>query len=126
MVGGMAAASLEMHLENVDYDKSINTFDIKVTDVDMDGKLEVSTVTAAQNAKVTEAEGKYKIDITFNNTFIPVASEPDDIPIPGPISTASFPFSKERTLSTAETAYVPASSGIGRITGSVSFTASIS
>ncbi len=67
------------NLENVDYDKSVNTFDIKVTDVDMDGKLEVSTVTAAQNAKVTETEGKYKVDVIFNNTFIPAASEPDDI-----------------------------------------------
>lgn len=65
--------------ENVDYDKSVNTFTIKVTDVDMDGKLEVSTVTAAQNAKVTETDGKYKVNITFNNTFIPVVSEPDDI-----------------------------------------------
>ena len=69
------------NLENVDYDKSVNTFDIKVTDVDMDGKLEVSTVTAAQNAKVTETDGKYKVNITFNNTFIPVVSEPDDIEV---------------------------------------------
>lgn len=69
------------NLENVDYDKSVNTFAIKVTDVDMDGKLEVSSVTAAQNAKVTEEDGKYKVNVTFNNTFIPVALEPDDIAI---------------------------------------------
>lgn len=68
-------------LENVDYDKSVNKFAIKVTDVDMDGKLEVSTVTATQNAKVTEADGKYKVNITFNNTFIPVVSEPNDIAV---------------------------------------------
>ncbi len=69
------------NLENVDYDKSVNTFNIRITDVDMDGKLEVSTVTAAQNAKVTETDGKYKVDVTFNNTFIPVVSEPDDITV---------------------------------------------
>lgn len=67
--------------ENVDYDKSVNTFNIRVTDVDMDGKLEVSTVTAAQNAKVTETDGKYKVDITFNNTFVPIVPEPDDITV---------------------------------------------
>ena len=69
------------NLENVDYDKSVNTFAIKVTDVDMDGKLEVSNVTAAQNANVTEEDGKYKVDVTFNNTFSPVVSEPDDIEV---------------------------------------------
>ncbi len=68
-------------LENVDYDKSVNTFAIKVTDVDMDGKLEVSTVTAAQNVKVIEVDGKYKVDVTFNNTFVPVAPDPDDIEV---------------------------------------------
>lgn len=69
------------NLDNVDYDKSINTFVIKVTDVNMDGKLEISTVTATQNAKVTETNGKYKVDITFNNTFIPNVTEPDNISV---------------------------------------------
>ena len=99
------------NLENVDYDKSVNTFAIKVTDVDMDGKLEVSNVTAAQNAKVTEADGKYKVDVTFNNTFIPVASEPNDIAVNigvnkavkntgvSSISPAGFEFVLENTVS---------------------------
>lgn len=99
------------NLENVDYDKSVNTFAIKVTDVDMDGKLEVSTVTASQNAKVTEADGKYKVDVTFNNTFIPVASQPDDIEVNigvnktvkntgvSSISPAGFEFVLENTVS---------------------------
>jgi pilin isopeptide linkage protein len=99
------------NLENVDYDKSVNTFDIKVTDVDMDGKLEVSTVTAAQNAKVTETDGKYKVNITFNNTFIPVVSEPDDIEVNigvnktikntgvSSIGPAGFEFVLENTVS---------------------------
>ena len=98
-------------LENVDYDKSVNTFAIKVTDVDMDGKLEVSTVTAAQNAKVIEEDGKYKVDVTFNNTFIPVVSEPDDIAVnigvnktvkntgASSISPTGFEFVLENTVS---------------------------
>ena len=69
------------NLENLDYDKSINTFAIRVTDVDMDGKLEINTVTAAQNAKVTETEGDYKVTVTFNNTFTPVISAPEDITV---------------------------------------------
>ena len=67
------------NLDNVDYDKSVNTFAIRVTDVDMDGKLEINTVTAAQNAKVSEADGKYNVTVTFNNTFVPAMPDPDDI-----------------------------------------------
>ena len=69
------------NLENVDYDKSVNTFAIGVTDVDMDGKLEINTVTAAQNAKVNETDGKYNVPVTFNNTFDPPA-----VPDPDPIT----------------------------------------
>ena len=69
------------NVENIDYDKSINTFAINVTDLDMDGKLEINTVTAAQNAKVTKTNGKYAVDVTFNNTFIPIVSEPDNIAV---------------------------------------------
>ena len=99
------------NIESMDYDKSVNTFAIKVTDVDMDGKLEVSTVTAAQNAKVIEEDGKYKVDVTFNNTFIPVVSEPDDIAVNigvnktvkntgvSSISPAGFEFVIENTVS---------------------------
>ena len=68
------------NLENVDYDKSINTFTIKVTDIDMDGKLEINAVSAAQNATVTESDGMYTIDVTFNNAFIPTAV-PDEIAV---------------------------------------------
>ncbi len=69
------------NLENVDYDKSVNTFTVKVTDVDMDGKLEISAVTATHNVKVTQEDGKYKVHVTFNNTFVPVVSQPDDIAV---------------------------------------------
>ena len=66
-------------LDNVDYDKSVKTFAIRVTDIDMDGKLEINTVTAAQNATVSETDGKYKVAVTFNNTYIPAVPDPDDI-----------------------------------------------
>ena len=67
--------------ENVDYDKSVNTFAIRVTDVDMDGRLEINTVSAAVNAKVNEADGNYYVDVTFNNTFVPVIPDPEDITV---------------------------------------------
>lgn len=69
------------NLENVDYDKSVNTFNIHVTDVNMDGKLEINTVNAAQNAKVTEMDGEYNVTVTFNNTFIPVIPDSEDITV---------------------------------------------
>ncbi len=68
-------------LENVDYDKSMNPFFIRVTDSDMDGKLEINAVTAGQNATVEEIEGNYNVNVTFNNTFTPVYSNPDDITV---------------------------------------------
>ena len=66
-------------LDNVAYDKSVNTFAIRVTDVDMDGALEINTVTAAQNASVSEVDGNYNVTVTFNNTFVPTVPDPDDI-----------------------------------------------
>lgn len=69
------------NLENVYYDTSVNTFSIRVTDVDMDGKLEINSVTAAQNATVKEADGKYNVSVTFNNTFVPVVPDPEDIAV---------------------------------------------
>ena len=66
-------------LDNVDYDKSVNTFTVKVTDVDMDGRLEINSVIGAQNAKVTENNGKYTVAVVFNNRFVPALPQPDDI-----------------------------------------------
>ncbi len=68
-------------LEDVDYDKSINTFTVKVTDTDMDGKLEIGAVTAGQNAKVTQENGMHNVSVTFNNTYIPAVPDPEDIAV---------------------------------------------
>ncbi len=66
-------------LDNMDYDKSVNTFSIKVTDADMDGKLEIGDVGAGQNAVASKENGSYSVLVTFNNTFVPAVPEPDDI-----------------------------------------------
>lgn len=69
-------------LENVDYDKTVNHFTVKVTDVDMDGKLEINTVTSTENAAVTKTNDGYAVSVTFNNTFIPpVVVDPDPITV---------------------------------------------
>ncbi len=69
-------------LENVDYDKTVKKFSIKVTDVDMDGKLEINTVSGTENAVVTEKNGEYNVFVTFNNKFVPpVLPDPDPITV---------------------------------------------
>ena len=68
-------------LENVDYDKTVNHFTVVVTDVDMDGKLEINTVSGTENAAVTKEGGKYAVSATFNNTFIPPVVDPDPVTI---------------------------------------------
>lgn len=67
--------------DDIDYDKSINTFKVTVTDTDMDGKLEIGDVTAAQNAKVTQKDGVHNVSVTFNNTYIPAVPDPEDIAV---------------------------------------------
>lgn len=68
-------------LENVDYDKTVNHFAIEVTDADMDGNLEIHTVTAAQNAQVTQEEDGFKVHVAFNNTFALPPVDPEDITV---------------------------------------------
>ena len=69
-------------LENVDYDKTVNHFSVKVTDVNMDGKLEINTVSGTENIAVTNENGTYAVSVTFNNTFVPpVVPDPDPITV---------------------------------------------
>lgn len=68
-------------LEDVDYDRSVNTFAVEVTDADMDGQLEIGKVTAAQNAEATEVNGEHVISVVFNNTFVPATPTPEDITV---------------------------------------------
>ena len=70
------------NLEDVDYDETLNHFTVLVTDVDMDGKLEINTVSGTENAAVTKTDGGYAVAVTFNNTFIPpVVVDPDPITV---------------------------------------------
>lgn len=68
-------------LENIDYDKTVNTFTITVTDTDMDGRLEIGNVESAQNAATVSTDTGFAVDVTFNNTFKPPAVI-DDITVP--------------------------------------------
>ena len=69
-------------LEDVDYDETVNHFTVKVTDVDMDGKLEINTASGTENAAVTKTNDGYAVSVTFNNTFVPpVVPDPDPITV---------------------------------------------
>ena len=66
----------------MDYDKTVNHFTVKVTDVDMDGKLEINTASGTENAAVTKTNDGYAVSVTFNNTFVPpVVPDPDPITV---------------------------------------------
>ncbi len=52
-------------LDGMVYDETVNYFQIVVTDTEMDGKLEIGTVTGTQNANVVNDS----VTVTFNNTF---------------------------------------------------------
>ncbi len=70
--------------ENMDYDETVNYFTVRVTDVDMDGKLEIGSVDGAQNVTVKQDEttGVYTVNVTFNNTYTPPEiPTPEDITI---------------------------------------------
>ena len=54
------------NLIGIDYDKTVNYFYVNVTDADMDGKLEIGSIDAEQNAKVS---GNYDITVKFNNGY---------------------------------------------------------
>lgn len=116
------------NLENIDYDKSINIFTLVVTDADMDGALEINTVTATQNATVTKESREYTISVTFNNAFVPAAPEPEDIVVnidvdktvkntgATSISPEGFEFVLENTVSGEKITLITAANGKARFT----------
>lgn len=61
-------------LIGIDYDKTINYFYINVTDIDMDGKLEIGSVTAEQNIAVSDS---FDLSVAFNNAY----TIPEDISV---------------------------------------------
>lgn len=79
-------SEIEGELENIDYDTSVKSFAIKVTDLDMDGCLEIKSVTDEQNTDISANNGEYTVHTTFNNTFIS-PSIPDNEELPSSPST---------------------------------------
>ncbi len=69
------------NLENMDYDKTVNTFTVKVTDRDMDGRLEIGNVESAQNAATVSTDTGFAVDVVFSNTFKPPVAY-NDITVP--------------------------------------------
>lgn len=57
-------------LENINYDKTINKFNIVVSDTLMDGSLEISEINGYNNINVVNQDGIYNIDVKFNNTYV--------------------------------------------------------
>jgi pilin isopeptide linkage protein len=68
----------EGNLDNISYDKTVKEFKVTVTDTDMDGYLEIASVSGAQNVDVSKNGSNYNVSVTFNNTFVPL---PDPDPI---------------------------------------------
>lgn len=60
---------IEGTLENVDYDKTINYFNLITSDHTMDGQIDIEEVKGYQNITVTEQDGLYNLDVIFNNTY---------------------------------------------------------
>ena len=56
-------------INKLDYDKNINYFSIEITDDDMNGKLEITNVSAHQNITLNKTNNNYNIDVKFNNRF---------------------------------------------------------
>lgn len=68
------------HDEGVIYDMTVNHFNIAVTDSDMDGRLEISSVTASENAQaVKEQDGSHTVSVQFNNSFVPLPPVEDSV-----------------------------------------------
>ncbi|MBQ7836702.1 MAG: hypothetical protein IJ389_05555 [Clostridia bacterium] len=77
-------SEIEGALDEIDYDKSVNHFNVVVGDPDMDGELDVVDVVVAQNITVTkdEANGMFAMEVVFNNTFVPeIKPIPEDVKV---------------------------------------------
>jgi len=51
------------------YDRTFHDFAVTVADSDLDGELEISSVTSVQNAVVTSASGIWSVSTVFTNTY---------------------------------------------------------
>lgn len=63
------------NLDNVDYDKTINTFEVTINDKNMDGKLEIESIGGNNNIVINNVDDNYDILVTFNNKYVYVETE---------------------------------------------------
>ena len=63
------------NLENVDYDKTINNFEVVITDETMDGNLEINEIKVYQNITVSKEDNIFNLDVIFNNKYVPKEDE---------------------------------------------------
>lgn len=72
------------YIGGVTYDTTVSYFDVVVSDDEMDGKLDITSVTTT-SSKVTvkkdETTGAYSIDFEFNNNYAPSGSADIEIDI---------------------------------------------
>lgn len=69
--------------EGLTYDRTVNPFAITVTDLDMDGKLDITGVAGTENAKASVNGAEFAVHISFSNVYTPKpVIIPDDIVVP--------------------------------------------
>ena len=57
---------------HIDYDTTVNTFTVEVTDRDMNGMLEIGDIDGTQNTQVTDkGQGQYLVNVLFTNVYVP-------------------------------------------------------
>ena len=74
----------------ITYDAVYRRFHVTVTDVDMDGKLEIAGVEGVAKTTVTENGGNYKVAATFTNTYAPYVGDTVVIPIQKTMAADNF------------------------------------
>lgn len=73
-------------LAHMNYDDTMNQFSFQVTDLNHDGRFELSQVQGFENVKVRKNGDVHEVDITFFNQFIqPVIPEPTPVVVIIPI-----------------------------------------
>lgn len=57
--------------EHHEYDGTVNPFEVHIEDIDMDGHLEIYTVTTAENGEVIVNDGIYLVNVSFYDSPVP-------------------------------------------------------
>lgn len=76
-------SEVEGSIGGITYDELVSYFDVQVSDVDMDGYLELSQVTGTAGVEVIwdDARATYCVTVTFSNHYAPTGSAAVSIPI---------------------------------------------